>query len=184
MSNPAVSKGFPIGLRVLVVDDDPLCLKIVEKMLKRCQYEGACLARHTRPVIGNLPIGTRISLGTRGVETAMERLTSDRIAAGSALKRCIRVFQKYLARFPNRPALAAPSRPHVGNPRSTRLLTSHPLSTQQRSHHLLARCRGAEDPARAQGRLRHRALRRAHAGHGWLQALGAHRARARHTSHE
>ena len=107
MSTPAVSKGFPIGLRVLVVDDDPLCLKIVEKMLKRCQYEGACLARHMRPVIVNLPIGTRISLGTRGVETAMERLTSDRIAAGSALKRCIRVFQKYLARFPNRPALAA-----------------------------------------------------------------------------
>ena len=49
MSTPAVSKGFPIGLRVLVVDDDPLCLKIVEKMLKRCQYEGACLARHMRP---------------------------------------------------------------------------------------------------------------------------------------
>ena len=109
MSTPAAPKGFPIGLRVLVVDDDPLCLKIVEKMLKRCQYEGACLARHMRPVIGNLPSGTRISLGTRGVETAMERLTSDRIAAGSALKRCIRVFQKYMARFPNRPALAAPS---------------------------------------------------------------------------
>ena len=32
---------FPAGLRVLVVDDDPLCLRIVEKMLKRCQYEGA-----------------------------------------------------------------------------------------------------------------------------------------------
>ena len=32
---------FPVGLRVLVVDDDPLCLRIVEKMLKRCQYEGA-----------------------------------------------------------------------------------------------------------------------------------------------
>lgn len=126
MSTPAVSKGFPIGLRVLVVDDDPLCLKIVEKMLKRCQYEGACLARHMRPVIGNLPSGTRISLGTRGVETAMERLTSDRIAAGSALKRCIRVFQKYLARFPNRPALAAPSRPRLGNPRSTRLADALP----------------------------------------------------------
>ena len=32
---------FPAGLRVLVVDDDPLCLRIVEKMLKRCLYEGA-----------------------------------------------------------------------------------------------------------------------------------------------
>jgi hypothetical protein len=29
------------GLRVLVVDDDPLCLKITEQMLKRCNYEGA-----------------------------------------------------------------------------------------------------------------------------------------------
>ena len=56
MSTPAAPKGFPIGLRVLVVDDDPLCLKIVEKMLKRCQYEGACLARHMRPVIGNLQL--------------------------------------------------------------------------------------------------------------------------------
>jgi hypothetical protein len=31
------------GLRVLVVDDDPLCLKITEQMLKRCNYEGAGL---------------------------------------------------------------------------------------------------------------------------------------------
>jgi hypothetical protein len=34
------------GLRVLVVDDDPLCLKITEQMLKRCNYEGA-LPGHT-----------------------------------------------------------------------------------------------------------------------------------------
>jgi hypothetical protein len=32
---------FPAGLRVIVVDDNPLCLRIVEKMLQRCQYEGA-----------------------------------------------------------------------------------------------------------------------------------------------
>lgn len=32
--------GFPDGLRVLAVDDDPLCLKVVEQMLKRCNYEG------------------------------------------------------------------------------------------------------------------------------------------------
>ena len=31
---------FPAGLRVLVVDDDPLCLKVVEHMLKRCKYAG------------------------------------------------------------------------------------------------------------------------------------------------
>lgn len=31
---------FPAGLRVLVVDDDPTCLMILNKMLKTCQYEG------------------------------------------------------------------------------------------------------------------------------------------------
>jgi CheY-like chemotaxis protein len=40
--NPAsTTTMFPAGLRVLVVDDDPLCLRIVEKMLHRCQYVGA-----------------------------------------------------------------------------------------------------------------------------------------------
>lgn len=31
---------FPKGLRVLVVDDDLLCLRVVETMLKKCDYEG------------------------------------------------------------------------------------------------------------------------------------------------
>jgi two-component response regulator (ARR-B family) len=31
---------FPAGLRVLVVDDDPTCLVILEKMLRTCRYEG------------------------------------------------------------------------------------------------------------------------------------------------
>ncbi|KAJ4956470.1 hypothetical protein NE237_013253 [Protea cynaroides] len=34
-----VSDQFPAGLRVLVVDDDPTCLKIIEKMLWNCLYE-------------------------------------------------------------------------------------------------------------------------------------------------
>ncbi|KAJ4848239.1 hypothetical protein Tsubulata_042285 [Turnera subulata] len=34
-----VSDQFPAGLRVLVVDDDPTCLMILEKMLKTCLYE-------------------------------------------------------------------------------------------------------------------------------------------------
>ncbi|KAM7269567.1 hypothetical protein ACFE04_025064 [Oxalis oulophora] len=33
------SDSFPAGLRVLVVDDDPTWLKILEKMLKKCSYE-------------------------------------------------------------------------------------------------------------------------------------------------
>lgn len=36
---------FPAGLRVLVVDDDLLCLKVVEKMLKTCGYAGTCAER-------------------------------------------------------------------------------------------------------------------------------------------
>lgn len=40
MSSDAVSDQFPAGLRVLVVDDDPTCLRILEKMLKCCHYEG------------------------------------------------------------------------------------------------------------------------------------------------
>ncbi|XP_015900017.1 two-component response regulator ARR1 isoform X2 [Ziziphus jujuba] len=34
-----VSDQFPVGLRVLVVDDDPTCLVILEKMLRTCLYE-------------------------------------------------------------------------------------------------------------------------------------------------
>ena len=33
-------ESYPVGLKVLAVDDDPLCLKVVEQMLKRCNYEG------------------------------------------------------------------------------------------------------------------------------------------------
>ena len=40
-TNLVDSKTFPAGLRVLVVDDDLLCLKVVEKMLKTCKYRGA-----------------------------------------------------------------------------------------------------------------------------------------------
>lgn len=30
----------PKGLSVLIVDDDPLCLKVMERMLSSCQYKG------------------------------------------------------------------------------------------------------------------------------------------------
>ncbi|XP_027902597.1 two-component response regulator ARR2-like isoform X2 [Vigna unguiculata] len=35
----AVSDQFPAGLRVMVVDDDPTCLRILERMLRACLYE-------------------------------------------------------------------------------------------------------------------------------------------------
>lgn len=39
-SGDVVPDQFPAGLRVLVVDDDPTCLMILEKMLRTCLYEG------------------------------------------------------------------------------------------------------------------------------------------------
>ncbi|KAG6530159.1 hypothetical protein ZIOFF_012381 [Zingiber officinale] len=42
MENPlptSRAEAFPAGLRVLIVDDDPTWLKILEKMLKKCSYE-------------------------------------------------------------------------------------------------------------------------------------------------
>lgn len=39
---------FLNGLKVMVVDDDPLCLKVVEHMLRRCSYTGRTHAlKHT-----------------------------------------------------------------------------------------------------------------------------------------
>lgn len=34
----SLSANFPAGLNVMVVDDDPLCLKVIEQMLRRCNY--------------------------------------------------------------------------------------------------------------------------------------------------
>ncbi|KAL2464192.1 Two-component response regulator ARR2 [Forsythia ovata] len=38
-SGDGISDQFPVGLRVLVVDDDTTCLKILDSMLKKCGYE-------------------------------------------------------------------------------------------------------------------------------------------------
>jgi hypothetical protein len=37
---------FPAGLRVLVVDDDPICLMILERMLHQCSYQGLLLCQY------------------------------------------------------------------------------------------------------------------------------------------
>jgi len=31
---------FPVGMRVLAVDDDPTCLVVLENLLRKCQYHG------------------------------------------------------------------------------------------------------------------------------------------------
>lgn len=36
----STDEDFPAGLKVLLVDDDPLCLKVIGQMLKCCKYEG------------------------------------------------------------------------------------------------------------------------------------------------
>jgi hypothetical protein len=35
-----LATSFPAGLRVLLVDDDPVCLMVIGQMLRACQYEG------------------------------------------------------------------------------------------------------------------------------------------------
>jgi len=32
---------FPVGMRVLAVDDDPTCLILLENLLRKCQYQGS-----------------------------------------------------------------------------------------------------------------------------------------------
>jgi CheY-like chemotaxis protein len=38
--NSVNEKKFPVGMRILAVDDDPICLKVLENLLRKCQYEG------------------------------------------------------------------------------------------------------------------------------------------------
>ena len=76
---------FPAGLRVLVVDDDPLCLRIVEKMLKRCQYEGAAKSLSPRALSylakGNRrrPVGRRRGERAQGTGEAQETRNARKI---------------------------------------------------------------------------------------------------------
>jgi hypothetical protein len=43
---------FPVGMRVLAVDDDPTCLKLLEGLLRRCQYHGS---HRSYPLVPFLP---------------------------------------------------------------------------------------------------------------------------------
>lgn len=45
---------FPAGMKVMVVDDDPLCLKMVESLLKRCSYNGALCREILRILINRM----------------------------------------------------------------------------------------------------------------------------------
>jgi hypothetical protein len=41
---------FPVGLRVLAVDDDRVCLKILERQLKCCNYNSVYSCLLSRPI--------------------------------------------------------------------------------------------------------------------------------------
>ena len=38
--NMGVEDRFPVGMRVLAVDDDETCLSVLENLLRKCQYNG------------------------------------------------------------------------------------------------------------------------------------------------
>ncbi|CAI5969028.1 unnamed protein product [Closterium sp. NIES-65] len=51
----AAAAFFPRGMRVLVVDDDPLCLMILERMLRRCNYQAPFFPPPSPPLPPPLP---------------------------------------------------------------------------------------------------------------------------------
>lgn len=40
LENNRMPDKFPVGMKVLLVDDDSTCLAVVERMLLHCQYDG------------------------------------------------------------------------------------------------------------------------------------------------
>jgi hypothetical protein len=47
---------FPVGMKVLVVDDDPTSLLVLKRMLDECRYDGKQAAPHPHPAITRLPL--------------------------------------------------------------------------------------------------------------------------------
>lgn len=79
---------FPEGLRVVVVDDDPLCLRVVERMLIRCSYIGTHVEFYLHEDTRLQNRGTAIpDIGalsrSRGAQTSFHRIGSTDSAARS-----------------------------------------------------------------------------------------------------
>lgn len=98
MSNPDVAgemqerkvEDLPAGLRVLVVDDDPLCLMIVEKMLRRCNYTGASRrAKEPEPTHEDLNTNVPLRREFEAWKThdACERTKNERRVRGRRVER-------------------------------------------------------------------------------------------------
>lgn len=43
LESDRVPDKFPVGMKILLVDDDPICLAVVQRMLLNCQYDGELL---------------------------------------------------------------------------------------------------------------------------------------------
>ena len=46
---------FPAGLRVLAVEHDRFCRKVLERQLKYCNYNGVCSWLLCRPLFSPIP---------------------------------------------------------------------------------------------------------------------------------
>jgi len=47
---------FPVGMKVLVVDDDPTCLLVLKRMLLDCRYDGGQLPRSSPSPLGSVAL--------------------------------------------------------------------------------------------------------------------------------
>ncbi|XXG65604.1 hypothetical protein AAC387_Pa05g3263 [Persea americana] len=45
-SSSSTLSSLPFRLHILVVDDDPTCLMVLAKMLRKCRYEGVTMCKH------------------------------------------------------------------------------------------------------------------------------------------
>ncbi|KAJ8641934.1 hypothetical protein MRB53_018628 [Persea americana] len=45
-SSSSTLSSLPFRLHILVVDDDPTCLMVLAKMLRKCRYEGVTICKH------------------------------------------------------------------------------------------------------------------------------------------
>ncbi|CAL5428747.1 unnamed protein product [Camellia sinensis] len=68
---PARTDAFPAGLRVLVVDDDLVWLRILEKMLKKCSYEGS---KYTIDMVRGGPGSYRLKINQSEIEVEIHTL--------------------------------------------------------------------------------------------------------------
>jgi len=180
---------FPAGLRVLVVDDDLLCLKVVEKMLKTCGYKGtnatderALGESHARERTGTIGYPRRThDDGTRCARSnACTRWKPFLNKPLSRIERGFTVDARVTGARARETQCPYPSmgRALRSSERATGVETSEQsardgltiisYACSSHSHRVFEFANSVEDFAREEGRFRHRPERCAHAGHGWV----------------